>query len=73
MKETNISDTLLTELVITLLDDQNGIPEESVSMLMEVISRINPDSQAIEYLAEASIFRGRAFLPENFLETLEVV
>ena len=70
MKETNIPETLLTNLVISLLDDQNGIPERSVPMLMEVISRINPDSQAIQYLAEASIFRDRAFLPENFLEAI---
>ena len=64
MKE--VPDSLLVDLVVSLLDDQNGVPESSVSLLMQVISAINPDSKALEYLAEASIYRGRCFLPEDF-------
>jgi hypothetical protein len=64
----NISDELLVDTVVSLLDDQNGIPEKSVALLMQVISAINPTSKSLEYLAEASIFRGRAFLPEEDYE-----
>lgn len=66
--ESPVPEPLLHQLVVSLLDDQNGIPEASVGLLMEVISRINPNSESIQYLAEASIFRGRAFLPEDFFQ-----
>lgn len=67
-----LSDTFLSELepiliktVRLILDDSHGITEDAHGALMELIYKISPDSKSMNYLTNASNFKGRVFLEED--------
>ena len=62
----NDLENILVNTVKLLLDDSNGISDEAYESLMELIFKIKPDSQALEYMAETESFKGRKFLNEDF-------
>jgi len=57
---------ILINTVRLLLDDSNGISDPAYQSLMELIYSINPDSRALDYMAETEGFKGRKFLNEDF-------
>lgn len=57
---------ILINAVRLLLDDSNGISDEAYEALMQLIYKINPESKALEYMAETEGFKGRKFLNEDF-------
>jgi hypothetical protein len=59
-------ENILVKTVKLLLDDSNGISDEAYQSLMELIYNVNPDSRALEYMAETEGFKGRKFLNEDF-------
>jgi hypothetical protein len=57
---------ILINTVKLLLDDSNGISDAAYESLMQLIYSINPESKALEYMAETEGFKGRKFLNEDF-------
>lgn len=58
---------VLVNTVKLLLDDANGISDQAYQALMELIYQINPESKALDYMAETEGFKGRKFLNEDFV------
>lgn len=61
-----VLETALCRAVKNLLDDQYGISEEAHANLMEFVYRFSPESRAMKYLTESSIYKGRCFVEEGF-------
>ena len=59
-------ESLLIKTVKLIFDDQYGTTEAAYESLMELVYNINPNSKALEYLAEAQNYKGRMFLDEDF-------
>lgn len=59
-------ETVLVNTVKLLLDDSNGISDAAYESLMQLIYSVNPESKALEYMAETEGFKGRKFLNEDF-------
>lgn len=56
---------VLIRVIQLLLDDQHGISEEAHSALMELAYKVDANGKALEYLANASVYRGRVFVEEG--------
>jgi hypothetical protein len=56
---------ILIKTVRQILDDSHGITEDAHGSLMELIFKINPESKSMNYLTNASNFKGRVFLEED--------
>jgi hypothetical protein len=65
MNKTDL-EPLLVNTVKLLLDDADGISDLAYQSLMELIFSINPESKALDYMAETEGYKGRKFLNEDF-------
>ena len=61
----NNLEPVLIRTIQLLLDDQHGISEDAHSALMELAYKISPESKALDYLAGASVYKGRVFVEEG--------
>lgn len=65
MKTAQDLENTLVKTVQLILDDPHGITEDAHASLMELVYKINPQSRALNYLTEASNYKGRVFLEEG--------